>query len=426
MILTLVLILLLIWAAVVWSIYSNFLVFYSNFNESENYHKAYYNSIAALERAELVTKQRSPWYEWNGWWKIGEAKWEWSIAKWWSDGVIPNFSYLSNSESTDNTSTVFWDIKSRTTRIPAIWNGDIESMLASISAIPDDPENSSNFNMMDYNDAQIFLLYYDDNLTLNPYTKIKCNVAGSCTQSAPKIIKWKIRLPKFLQDKNFWELDESNSLVDKSSPGNDAIVDRQIRWKYNESNQFTIYATQRKKSQSSKKIDSPKDSAIRESHIKNGLSFQFSKTSKRSPTSDGKNADLTIISPKENDIKRELWWQDDANGNLTFHASNTNPYFEKIFTDNKYTEKQLRFSLLNLLQTKTTDASNNKITPKIYPFLEYYVEFFNGEANDTPVIVSDKYFTINAEWNYGDYKINKIIWKPTSKESVLWNFTSVF
>jgi hypothetical protein len=39
------------------------MVFYSNFSETENYHKAYYASISALERAELVIKQRQPGYE---------------------------------------------------------------------------------------------------------------------------------------------------------------------------------------------------------------------------------------------------------------------------------------------------------------------------------------------------------------------------
>lgn len=429
MLITLVLILLLIWAAVVWSIYSNFLVFYSNFNESENYHKAYYSSIAALERAELVIKQRSPWYVWNWWWILGETTWTWSImTNWWSDGIIKNngFSYLSNNGYPEkNTSTVFWDINSRTTRIPAEWKGDIETMLAySNPTNPNDPENSNNFNMMDYNNAQIFLLYYD-NSNWNPYRKTKCSDNSSlCTQSTPQKVKWKIRLPAFLKNQ-FWELDTSKSLIDKSSPSNDAIVDRQIRWKYfnnnnNNNYQFTIYATQKKKN--SKTIDDSKDSAIRESHINNnGLAFEFSKGSKRSPTTNGKSADLTIISPMENEIKKtsRLWW----NNNLEFHWHDSD-YFEAILTNNLFTEKQVRFSLLNLLQTKTTDASNNETIPKIYPFLEYYVEFYDNVGESTEV--SDKYFTIETQWNYGDYKIDKTIRKPTSKESVLWNFTSIF
>jgi hypothetical protein len=54
----------------------------------------------------------------------------------------------------------------------------------------------------------------------------------------------------------------------------------------------------------------------------------------------------------------------------------------------------------------------------VYPFLEYYIDFWTW--------ISDKYFNINAEWNYGDYKINRIIRKPTNKESVLWSFTTIF
>ena len=78
-----------------------------------------------------------------------------------------------------------------------------------------------------------------------------------------------------------------------------------------------------------------------------------------------------------------------------------------------------------MLQTQTTDAWK-EIIPKIYPFLEYYVEFYDDTLETVPTEVSDKYFTIEAEWNYGDYKIDRTIRKPTSKESVLWNFTSIF
>ena len=73
MLVILIVILILIWVAVVWSIYSNFMVFHSNFSETENYHRAYYSSISALERAELVTKQRQPGYEWSG----GFILWTW-------------------------------------------------------------------------------------------------------------------------------------------------------------------------------------------------------------------------------------------------------------------------------------------------------------------------------------------------------------
>ena len=433
MLLTLVLILLLIWAAVVWSIYSNFLVFYSNFSESENYHKAYYSSIAALERAELVIKQRSPWYIWSGWWVLGKMKWEWSESNWWSDGIIKNnkFSYLSNDESTKNTSTVFRNINSRTKRIPAIWNGDVEQMF-SYKNPTDSTENSNNFNMMDYNYAQTFLLYYDK-AAWNPYKKTKCNDADQpCEQSAPQAITWVIRLPAALrrlpsiENPNFWDLNVNENLIGKWK-NDDAVVDWQIRWNFTDENNkypFTIYAIQTKSTWPT--VPYEEDSAIRESHINgtnynNELKFEFSNSaSKRSPTyknrdtwrRDGQNADLIIISPKENEIKEDLWCNDE----WCSSGGHGHKYFENIFTDTDYYDKQLRFSLLNLLKTQDQ---------KIYPFLEYYVEF-QAEPGEPDVELSDKYFTIDAEWNYGDYKINKIIWRSTNKESILGSFTSIF
>jgi len=412
MLLVLVLILILVWAAVVWSIYSNFLVFYSNFSESENYHKAYYNSIAALERAELVTRQRGPWYEWNGWWILWNSQWVYN--NWWSDKKITsNFSYLSDDKFVKK-SSIFRDIKSRTTRIPAIWNWDVEFMLAYKAPEGwDDSENSSNYNMMDYKDSEIFLMYYDDNNDENPYTKIDCQNWG-CTDSKPTEISWKIRLPKYIKewfiktkydnltpiDPNATKLDTEHPLIQHSAlPKNDAIVDWQIRWNYTNSDwsfPFSVFASQRYSETNG--VYKAYDSAIRESHINDDLSFRFS-NGQWSPITDSlrwDHSEVIIISPQEEEILLDL--------------KEHNKHFENIFVKDKYTNKQLRFSLLNLLQAQ--------LSWMIYPFLEYYVDFWTD--------VSDKYFTINAEWNYDDYKINTIIRKPTIKESILWNFTTIF
>ena len=176
MLVTLVIILLLIWAAVVWSIYSNFLVFYSNFSESENYHRAYYTSISALERWELVVKQRSPWYVWSGWFIL----WTWTGSinnyGWWSDNNLTWFSYLWDNPSI---STVFWTVESKTNRIPAISGWNVEWMLSTWDSV--------NYNMMDYEDAENFLLYIDESKD-NPYKKVDCDNAWEdydCEQSRP-------------------------------------------------------------------------------------------------------------------------------------------------------------------------------------------------------------------------------------------------
>ena len=370
----LIIILVLLWAAVVWSIYSNFLVFHSNFSEAENYHKAYYASISALERWELVTKQRQPWYIWS--WGFKQWEWTWSFI--WSDISLSWFSYFSGNE---NKPSVFWAINSRTTRIPTEKKWDVERMLSA--------DDSNNYNMMDYENAEIFLLYYDDSEN-NPYN------GGTIINSALTQITWEIRLPKLLFNSWFWYLDTWTSSIwlSGSLPTNDAMVDRQIRWNYNDS-PFTIFSTQSLIIWGPKPIvDTDRDSVFREDDINGtwsyGLIFTFK--DKRSPI-DRSYASPTIISQKESDIVGPSPTNNDNYTNLFRYSSGT----------------QLRFSLLNLLWTWRY----------VYPFLEYYVDFWWEN-------VSDKYFTINGQWNFKDYQVNTVIQKPTAKESILWNFTSIF
>lgn len=374
----LIIILVLLWAAVVWSIYSNFLVFHSNFAEAENYHKAYYASISALERWELVTKQRQPWYVWS--WGFISWIWQWgdpATHNWGSDKSLSGFSYLWTNE---DESSVLRSINSRTTRIPAEKKWDVERMLSY--------DDSNNYNMMNYEDAEIFLLYYD-NGDDNPYK------SGPINKSTPTQITWEIRLPKLLFNSWFWYLDTWTSSIwlSGSLPTNDAMVDRQIRWNYDDS-PFTIFSTQSLIIWGPKPIvDTDEDSVFREDDINGnwnqGLLFSF--WNHRSPLRDPRWrwVDPTIISQNENTIK-----------------SLTQKYTD-LFQD--VSDAQLRFSLLNLLWTWRN----------VYPFLEYYVDFW--WAN-----VSDKYFTINGQWNFKDYQVNTIIQKPTTKESILWNFTSIF
>lgn len=378
----LIIILVLIWAAVVWSIYSNFMVFYSNFSETENYHKAYYASISALERAELVIKQRQPWYVWS--WGFILWTWQGSLPYWWSDGSLSGFSYFwSNKEQT----SVFRDINSRTTRIPANWKWDVERMLAATGS-----DGSQNYNMMDYENAEIFLLY-NDKSSGNPYNKVYSVLENNSILNPVNLSKleWKIRLPKLLS--GFWGLDTGNALVGNGTlPNDDAIVDWQIRW-YSNNKQFTIYSTQSFDFWGNEvKIKKEEDSVFRESDINAGLNFKFW-NSNWSPFDNNRWSNShTII------------WEWEA------EVSELQGLWDVLKKNNWVFSTNIRFSLLNLLQTKT----NN-----IYPFLEYYIDFWNSK-------VPDKYWTIDAEWVYKDYKVNMIIKKPTVKETVFWSFTSIF
>lgn len=380
----LIIILLLLWAAVVWSIYSNFLTFYSNFSETENYHKALYASISALERWELVTKQRQPWYIWSG----GFIRWRWlwgnpSSNDWWSDKSLSWLSYLWDEQ---NEASVFRTVNSRTKRIPTEWKWDVERMLSGTW--------SENYNMMDYENAEIFLLYYDTSAG-NPYNKSASNIVNPFLALTNAAITWEIRLPTLLRSHWFWDLDDtrtSSIWLYGSLPTNDAIVDRQIRWKYysaSAESPFTIYSTQSLNIWgTTPTVNNDKDSVFRESDINADLQFRF--WDSRSPLDRSPHTDPTIISQKEDDIKNHSW-------------------YTNLFKDWPISDTQIRFSLLNILWTWRY----------IYPFLEYYVNFWWAD-------VSDKYFTINWEWNFKDYQVNTIIQKPTTKESVFWNFTSIF
>ena len=392
MLLTLVVILLLIWVAVVWSIYSSFVTFFSNFSETENYTKAYYASIAALERAELVVKQREPWFVWIGWWTSSinnQWKIEWENQNEYNtkeSGSIGNkvettdwitdswFSYLSSNNN--QWTNLLRTIHSRDTQIPAAWQWNVDSLLLS--------EDSLDYNFMDYENTENFLLYYDNSLW-NPYQKHKC-ADWWCTKSSISSIEWSIRLPPYIRDQNFWELDDTHSLSKSlQSPKNDAIIDWQIRWKYN-NNPFTIYSVQKV---SSNNVQAG-DTAIREADINAGLNLNFE--NKRNPISNRSlnNGEVAIISQDQQILESKS--------------------YKQIFEDANSSDLQLKLSLLNILQSK-----NPKL---IYPFLEYKLIFWNE--------ISAKYFTINAEWKYDNFQVNTIIYKPTAKESVLWNFTIIF
>lgn len=379
MLLTLVITLLLIWAAVVGSLYSNFLTFYDNFAETENYNKAYYAAIAALERSELVVRQRDPWYVWTWWWISYLENWDTkrtNIGTSASDWLLSWFSYLTswNSQWTN----ILWTINSRTKRIPSTWNWNVDWTLSAWDSL--------DYNKMDYENAEIFLLFYD-NSSGNPYSW------GTIQKSNLTWITWKIRLPQKLYgwEVNFWPLDTSTSIVaGRDQVKDDAIVDRQLRWLYNTTTPFTIYSTQDISNGSVKSHDT----VIRESIINNDVNLSF--RNKTSPISN-KDYDFTVISSEESFIK-------------TGHFYDSPVRVNSIFNNASFTKLQLRLALLNILWT------NWKM---IYPYLEYYLDFWWTE-------VADKYYTMNAEWKYWDYQVNLIVQKPTIKESILWSFTTIF
>lgn len=255
--------------------------------------------------------------------------------------------------------------------------------------------DSANYNMMDYENSEVFLLYYDTS-SGNPYN------SWTIQKSDLSQITWTIRLSPYLYKafKNNIPTDFNNLLDEGKSLSitwvtDDAIIDWQVRWKYPNAGteqQFTIYSSQ----DIQYKKPTKKDTAIRESNINKGVDLEFWKNS-WNPIANSTNrsmGEITIISPYEDLIRTE--------------ASPQDKKYKTVFEN--WTNLQLRLSLLNLLQTKTRWM--------IYPFLEYKLNFWTD--------ISAKYFKIDGEWKFDDFQVNTIIHRPTNKESVLWDFTVIF
>ena len=188
-------------------------------------------------------------------------------------------------------------------------------------------------------------------------------------------------------------MDTSEPLIKDGWYQDDALVDRQIRWKYTDA-PFTVFATQEAMWYST----GPNDSAIRESHLNNLSWLTFSFSNMRNPITN-RTSNPTIISPKDSSISAET------------------QAFKELFTNWNYKDLQLRLSLLNLVLWWWQVGTR-------YPFLEYYVDMQPLWTYD--VIASDRYFTIETEWNFWDYKINNVLYKPTITESILRSFTTIF
>lgn len=249
---------------------------------------------------------------------------------------------------------------------------------------------------MDYENAEIFLLHYDES-DGNPYKHDDVSIQKSEIQK----VTVAIRLPPHVRNKfselswNFYNLKATEPLIAWWYK-DDALVDWQLKWTLNYDVSlyapFTIFATQNARWGWA----ADNDSTVRESDLNNSswivLNFYTVRNPKRN------NDDYpTIISSKDNEIK--------------------GADFKTIFTDPATSDLQLKFSLLNLVLWGGSIAAR-------YPFLEYYAEF-EPKPGVPDAMLSDKYFTIKTEWNFWDYKVDTIIYKPTIVESILKSFTTI-
>lgn len=368
MLLIFVFILLIVGIGILVSVYSVFFPFIKNLGEISNYNTAYYGAVSSVERAELALKYKLPGFEWSGGYMSGNNRWPKSDYKTWSFGFI-------NSGAAGG---MYRQIISKTNRIPNVWEGNVEYLLAS--------EGSDDFNMLDYQTPEKFILSYDNSASDTAYTTTT-NLSGFDGSFTGLI-----RLPPKVASGYGGDAALCTSLACDTNGdhvADDIIVDRSLEWNSN-GMYFKIVPYISVLYYSGMFVDTYKDIAIRKSVINQTGKLYFGEAN---------------FNPIDN--------ANYASNNLTWHvviANNPSAVTTVPFDDllSSVTWLELNLGLINLLST----------TNQIYPFLEYRFGFSSD--------VSDRFYTIKWNARVGEYDVQVIVKKPTSQWSTAWSFTVIF
>lgn len=376
MLLAFTLVVLVIWTALLLSVYSIFQPFIKDLWDIKDYNIAYYWAQSSIERALLSLK-------YHQWWYNASSGYSWvnnATVNFWNATDFKSATTLwklSNLQS-----SMFWSINSQTLwTIPQAGQGNIEAGLAWT--------NSENFNRLDYNTAQEFLLSSDTTSSASNYY----NNSITKTQFAWNRIEIKLRLPEKIRTA-FWgsTLNTSADLGDDNI-ADDVVVNRTIAG--NNGSQSLTVLPYSAVNYSSLSVLS-QDSQIRESVI-------------NSMTIDSSVLDFTS---SKNPIPLK---SDPLQQNITPPGTSlATADFDDILAT--LTDTKLRLSLINNLLTSSW---------LIYPYLEYQIRFCSINCS-TLVPVSDRFFTITWKSQVGNYNVDIQYKKPVSNTSAGSQYTILF
>lgn len=361
------LVLLAIWAAMLFSLFNVLNPFIDTLWDIKNYNVAYYWAIASIERAELAIRKHKPWFEWESWW-------EWAVNDFWNsnDWKHDDFWLLAKGQN-----WMSWKIESRAKEnswkyvIPYPWDNNIEPQMTGT--------DSENFNAREREyEPEIYL--HIDNVTnedryyqgpndsdILPYDWLSVDAT--------------FRLPPKVSPK-LWDLNHTSS-QEVNGIWNDIIVLWTLLWENSWWDKFTI--------QPNIKVDYAwdtvdiNDSAIRESNINDSDDISFA--GDKNPVQSDSTSQYAI--PENVEI---LW---------SFIETLN---FSQIFDWSK--NQIIKFSQINNL----ISIGNN-----IYPYLEYKFEFDE--------LVADRFYTITWTWKAWKYLVELEIKKPTAKSKKYWDIT---
>jgi len=389
MLLAFVFILLIIGVGILISTYAIFVPFFDNLADITAYNVAYYGANAALERAMLITKYQDPGFV-GSWGRRQDTQ------------IGPDSDYKNNIlwRLEVNSNSLIRNINSRTTQIPKPNEGNIDYLLAA--------NDSSWYNKLDYNTRLTFLLSTDQTTIVNDFYAQESN--PQIVTFGGNSIEWIFRIPpkayqKFGNNTNAYLCDQigrpTNCDPDEDRLHDDTIISRNLIGTHNASNaNFNILPwTKVLYNKNPAEVGDGGDSNLRESDINYLLD----------------NPDETISLLFDDTLSNNyvpflhkspyLITQHNIISQVEPQIANKN--FTQLFEES--TDIELHLWLISLLQNREGN---------IYPFLEYQFRFDKA--------IADSFYTIIAEAQVNDYKIQILVKKPTSDTSIAWDFTIIF
>lgn len=364
-----ILILLAIMMWILSAIYSVFAPFMQNIWNVVYFNSAYYWALAWVERAYLVLKYKQPGFEWSGWFL------QWTTFGPQSDSISWDLWLLTYPEN-----WFAWTISSRTTKIPKLWQWNVDYLLTSWT-------DSKNYNKLPYYTSEKIILSVDNTTWTNFYYTGVSSMLYFTWES----FSWILRLPPKAQEwfgKNLCNTCDT----DEDWVADDIMVNRILEWFYNWIT-FSIVPSFSILYYSWWIVDSTQDIAIREKVINDTWFLNFWIDYDFSP----------LVYPNILTEHNVLSLDADSIKNIPFDTILEWPA-------SSITWIQLWLGIINLLRTEDDD---------IYPFLEYQFSF--------PQPVADSFFTLQGIWLVGDYNVKIFIKKSTNKQSsAIGDFTIIF
>lgn len=377
----LIILFILLWILI--GVYSIFSPFTQNIGDVVDFNSAYYGAIAGIERANLVLKYRSPWFEWSGW--FFGSSWFWPISDRLSESSLGTLTTKNNWFS--------WSIWSKTFSVPSPGNGNVDTMLASA--------DSKNFNQLDYSSSEKISLSLDT----APSDSTVYTTGNTLSYFTWWLFTGQFRLPPKAQNIFLYPIlcvDTWTAAcdIDQDKVFDDIVVNRSLKWVY-EGTPFTILPRSSMfyyLNPNAAILDITKDTTIRESVINNNVILRFGDI----------NEEYNPISIYTNNAeKHNVISSDPSSIEITPFADGSDDWL--LQENNPATWLQFSFGLVDFLRSKGGN---------IYPFLEYQFHFTNP--------VADRFYTIQGHSLVWSYDVKIIMKKPTNKDSSISDFTVIF